>query len=266
MNPDTFRMRPSRVLRKLRAGELASCFKLNLLDGRVAELAAMHGFDSLWLCMEHVPNDWSEIEKQILAARIYDVDTLVRIARGSYSDYIRPLEMNATGIIVPHIMSLEDARHVVHMTRFHPVGRRPVDGGNADGAYCNIAFTDYIAQANRERMVFLQIEDPEPLSELDEIAALPGYDALLFGPGDFSHAIGVPSQVNHPEVEDARRRVAAAARKHGKFAATVGGLADLPRLFEMGYQWVCSGADVLGLNEYCKQMVAGFAQAVPREK
>jgi 4-hydroxy-2-oxoheptanedioate aldolase len=30
-------------------------------------------------------------------------------------------------------MSLEDAENVVRMTRFHPLGRRPVDGGNADG-------------------------------------------------------------------------------------------------------------------------------------
>ena len=34
--------------------------------------------------------------------------------------------------MVPYVMSLEDAKNVVWMTRFHPIGRRPVDGGNAD--------------------------------------------------------------------------------------------------------------------------------------
>ena len=32
-------MRPSRVLRKLRAGKVATCTKLNLADPRVAEIA-----------------------------------------------------------------------------------------------------------------------------------------------------------------------------------------------------------------------------------
>ena len=85
-------MRPSKVLKKLRAGQLATCAKLNLADPRAVEIAAMCGFDCVWVGMEHIPSDWSIIENQIRAAKAYDVDTMVRVARGSYSDYIRPLE------------------------------------------------------------------------------------------------------------------------------------------------------------------------------
>ena len=60
------KMRPSGVLKKLRNGEVVSCFKLNLSCARSAEIAAMSGFDCLWTDMEHVPNDWSVIEKQII--------------------------------------------------------------------------------------------------------------------------------------------------------------------------------------------------------
>jgi len=38
-------MRPSRVLKKLRAGQVATCFKLNLADARAAEIATLAGFD-----------------------------------------------------------------------------------------------------------------------------------------------------------------------------------------------------------------------------
>jgi 4-hydroxy-2-oxoheptanedioate aldolase len=57
-------MRPSRVLARLRAGEVASCFKINLSDPRAVEIAAMSGFDCLWTDMEHVPNGWEAIERQ----------------------------------------------------------------------------------------------------------------------------------------------------------------------------------------------------------
>jgi len=167
-----FSMRRSRVLGKLRAGEVAYCFKLNLADARACEIAARHGFDCIWTCAEHVANDWSVIENQILAAKSYDVDILCRVPRGSYSDHIRPLEMDAAGIMVPHVMGVEDAEKVIRMTRFQPLGRRAADGGNADGFYCNIPFEEYIRQANSERFVVFQIEDPEPLDELEAIAAL----------------------------------------------------------------------------------------------
>lgn len=248
-------MRPSRVLAKLRAGEPAYCIKLNLADSRVAEIAALAGFDCVWTDMEHVPNDWSAIERIIMAVKMHNIDTIVRVPRGSYSDLIRPLEMDASGIMVPHIMSLADARTIVRNTKFYPLGLRPADGGNADGAYCNIAFTDYIRQANEQRFNILQIEDVEPLDELEEIIALPGVDMIFFGPGDFSQSIGAPGQMSHPRIAETRARIAELAVKHGKFAGTVGSVANSAELISMGYRFISVGADVIGLSQYFQQIV-----------
>ena len=251
-------MRKSRVLKKLRDGQIASCIKINLADPRATEIAAMCGFDCVWPDMEHVPNDWVAIENQIRSAKIYDVDTLVRVSKGSYSDFIKPLELDAAGIMVPHLMSLEEAKKIAWQTKFHPVGRRPADGGNADGAYCMVDFNEYIETANKERFVVVQIEDPEPLDELDEIAKVDGIDMILFGPGDFSQGIGAPGQWDHPLIAEARKKVAKAARDNGKFAATIGGPADLQELVDMGYQFISAGADVVGLWSYFKPIVKAF--------
>jgi 4-hydroxy-2-oxoheptanedioate aldolase len=254
-------MRPSRTLRKLRAGEVVSCFKLNLADARAAEIAAQSGFDCIWSDMEHTATDWALVEKQIWAAKSRDVDVMVRVARGGYSDYIRPLELDAAGIMVPHVMSLEDAKSVVRMTRFHPIGRRPIDGGNADGSYTRVDMRDYIEQANRERFVVVQIEDPEPLPDLDAIAALEGIDMLFFGPGDFSHGIGAPGEWDHPKLIETRRRVAEACLAHGKFAGTPGNAGNVGELIEMGYRFIPMGADVVGLCGYCDAQMAALRAA-----
>lgn len=255
-------MRRSRVLQKLRAGEVVNCFKLNLETSRVAEIAAMSGFDCIWADGEHTANDWGALEKQILACKAHDTDTLVRVSRGSYSDYVKPLELDATGIMVPHIMSLADAQNVAYMTRFHPIGRRAVDGGNADGAYCLVDFNDYLEQANRERFVIVQIEDPEPLDELDAIAKVEGIDMIFFGPGDFSHAIGAPGQWDNPLLLDTRRRIADVCAANGKYAGTVGSLANRQELIDMGYQFINIGADVVGLGAYCNQLVSGWQEGL----
>ena len=251
-------MRRSRVLEKLRAGKTASCFKVNLNDPKVSEIVALAGFDCVWLDQEHIGQDWSALASGIWAAKAHDADVMVRVSRGSYSDYIRPLEMDAAGILVPHIMNLEDARKVIKMVRFHPLGRRPVDGGNADGAYGTLDFNEYINQANKQRFVALQIEDPEPLDDLEAIAALEGYDMLFFGPGDFSHGIGAPGEWNHPKLIETRKLVAQMANKHGKYAATVGSLDNLNELIDMGYKFISVGADVVGLSTYCRDLLKGY--------
>ena len=68
-NTGAMNMRPSRVLRKLHEGKVATCVKLNLLDPRVAEIAAMCGVDCIWIDMEHVPTDYATVENMVRAAR-----------------------------------------------------------------------------------------------------------------------------------------------------------------------------------------------------
>ena len=267
MSEATLKMRPSRVLAKMRAGGVAICIKLNLADPRVAEIAGLCGFDCVWPDMEHVPNTLHDIENIVRTAKMLDVDTLVRVPRGSYSDLIHPLEMDAAGIMVPHVMSAEDARKIAWYTRFHPIGRRPMDGGNSDGAYCMIPTDEYIKQANEQRFVIVQIEDPEPLDELEEIAQIEGIDMLLFGAGDFSQGIGAPGQFDHPKIKETRKRVAQVARKHGKFAGALGGPQNFKEFVDMGYQFISIGADVVGLGIYFRELISsigGPSQAFPK--
>jgi 4-hydroxy-2-oxoheptanedioate aldolase len=236
--------RKSRLLSKLRAGEYPTTMKLNLSDPRVTEIAGLSGVDAVWMCNEHVPNDWIGLENQI------------RVSRGSYSDYIRPFEADATGIIVPHVSTAAEAKQIVEWVRFYPVGKRALDGGNADAMYCDLPIEEYIAHSNSERIVILQIESPEALENVEAIAAVPGFDGLLFGPGDFSHRIGKVGKLDDPQVVAARKRVAAAAVKNGKYAMTAGLIGPFADLVAEGYRIFNAGADVVGLGAFFKQRVA----------
>lgn len=251
-------VRPSRLLRKLRDGQSPTCLKLNLADPRVVEMAGLSGADAVWLCNEHVPNDWLNIEHMTRAARIYDMDCIVRVSKGSYSEYVKPFEGGATGIMVPHVTTADEARHIVGMTRFQPLGRRPIDGGNIDGKFCQISTADYIVQCNREQFIILQIESPEALENVEQIAAVPGFDGLLFGAGDFSHLIGKAGQVGCAETAAARKRVATVARANGKFAMTPGLIAPWEEQAAEGYNVFNLGADVIGLGDYFRSKVAEF--------
>ena len=258
-------MRKSRVLAKMRKGETAISMKLNLTCARGAEIAAMCGCDCIWIDMEHCPATYQTVEEIIRAAKIYDVDVLTRVARGSYNDLIRPLEADSAGIMVPHLMSLKEAKEIVYYTKFHPIGRRPLDGGNADGKFCMVPGADYMKQANEERFVVVQIEDPEPLEDLEEICKLPGIDMIFFGPADFTQGIGAPLDFGNKKVSETRELIAKTAKKYGKFAGTTGSADNIKELSEMGYDFVNIGSDVTYLAPCYQNDVAAAKKSLGQD-
>ena len=107
---------------------------------------------------------------------------------------------------------------------------------------------------NANRLVIVQIEDPEPLSELDKICQLDGIDMIFFGPGDFSHAIGCPAEFDNPEITRVRKLVVETAHKYGKFAGTVS-VPSLAQCYEEGYDFVNCGADVAAISSNCSSII-----------
>ena len=194
-------MRNSRVLKIMREGGVAISTKCNLDDPRSAMIGAAGGFDCVWIDLEHTPLNINKVEEFARAVSLFDVDLLTRVRKGCYSDYVNPLESDSTGIMIPHLMSLEEAKRIVYYTKFHPIGRRPIDGGNADNLFGIGDMQEYVSKANSERFNVVQIEDPEPLDELEEICALPGIDMIFFGPADFSQGIGDPLNFSNKNLE-----------------------------------------------------------------
>ncbi len=76
-------MRKSRVLNKIRNGQIASCFKVNVKDAQVSEIVALSGFDCVWVDLEHIGQDWSVVASHVWATKAHDVDLIVRVPRGS---------------------------------------------------------------------------------------------------------------------------------------------------------------------------------------
>ena len=253
--------RKNRIIEKLKANQLVTSLKVNCTDSIPVEIACMCGVDCIWLDMEHCAADYNEIGKQILAAKAHGAEVIVRTPRGAYSNVTRPLELDASGVMVPHVMGLEDAKQVVYDTKFHPIGRRPIDGGNADGKYGLLSVEDYIRYSNEEKLTIIQIEDIEALEQVEEIAKLEGIDMLFFGPADFSQSIGEPTNIGNERTLAAKRKVAEVARANGKFAGTVGDPSNVKQLYDMGYRFINLGADVDGLCMYFADVMEKTKQA-----
>jgi len=231
---------------------------MNTLDPVIADMIGLIGFDCLWLCNEHTGIDWDRLGHLIRTAQVNDLDTMIRTDKGAYPDFIRPLEAGATSLMVPHCMSGAEARAIGQATRFQPLGRRALDSGNVDGHYCLIPLAEYLQKANENTFIVVQIEDPEALDQIDEIVAAPGVDVVFVGPADLSHGLGVPGQFQDRRVQKAIEDVADACRKHGKHWGLPVSPETAPKLMEMGARFLASGADVLGLGAYLRDLRGRF--------
>ena len=258
-------MRRSKVLEKLRAGKAALLGNISLSPSPLAvEIAARCGIDGLWIDMEHRPFTQREVATVIAAARAADIDAMPRIRKGEgYTSFFRPLEDGASGIMVPHVATPDEARWTVRNAKFPPVGRRGMERmmPDADLGFCDPM--EYVAHANRETFVVIQIEDAEALDRLGEIAAVEGVDCLFVGPADLSFSLGCPLQFDAPAYQEAERAIAAAAKAAGKWwGRPVANAEAAARYAEKGARFFAMGGDYTLLKAGFERVRKEFDEAV----
>src|SRR5581483_5872717 len=80
-------------------------------------------------------------------------------------------------------------------------------GGRGIGAWraarYGANFQDYLARANDDAAVIIQIEHIEAVRNVEAIAGVPGVDALMIGPSDLSGSFGKPGKYDDADVQAA---------------------------------------------------------------
>ena len=192
------------------------CAMGQLRDPKLVEMIANSGnYQAIWFDQEHAGWTSKDIEDGTRAARASGIQTFVRLPVTDYSAAMRPLEAGADGVMASMVRSADEVVNLVRWSRFHPEGLRGVNGTGVDGNYGTYGGADYFAAANQKTMVAAQVECVEALNEVEKMAAVPGLDMLFIGPADLSQSLGIPGQWDPPEMRQATKRVAKAAKEHG---------------------------------------------------
>lgn len=236
-------MSPSFVRQKLARGETVLTAKACYADPELVELVASSGFDAVWLCLEHKRPDPAVVYSLIQACRLGGADALVRVKPANYTDVLWLLESGARGLMLPRVRTVEEVREVVAAMKFFPGGRRGADVIHADSDLGRMPLAEYIADANRNTFLVVQVEEPEVVPHLDAIAALPGVDALFVGPADLSLGLGQTELLNGPAVAAVVEEVAAVCARHGKRAGLPCAADQVGKYRALGYSWFNVSSD-----------------------
>ena len=229
---------------------------LNLGSAVTAEIVALAGFDWVLIDLEHGAGGEQDVIAQLQAIAATPTAALVRVESHDKRRIHRVLDMGAEGAICPHIDDALQAREAVDGIRYPPHGSRGVakmvraTGFGKD-------FNAYYAQSNDGILGVMQVESPEALLHLDEIAAMDGVDVLFIGPADLSMSLGIFGQFDHPLFVDAVNATIAAAERAGKATGILlFNPDDYARYFELGIRMIACGADATFVAEGSRTMAS----------
>jgi 2-dehydro-3-deoxyglucarate aldolase len=239
--------------KRLQQGELVLGTILSLNSPAVAEILSQIGFDWLFIDAEHSTLDPHDL--QVLFQATGDaIPCVVRIPALDEIAVKKTLDAGAAGLLVPQVHDAEQVEQLVKWGRYYPAGSRGLGFGRAQGYGLNVG--EYLEKANDDILLSVQAESAEAVKNIESIVKVPGLDAVLIGPYDLSASMGLPGQVNHPDVQAAIRHAARACFEAGMPVGIFGLSAAAVRPYiEQGFCFVVCGVDTILLGNAARQLL-----------
>jgi 2-dehydro-3-deoxyglucarate aldolase/4-hydroxy-2-oxoheptanedioate aldolase len=243
---------------RMKSGKKMSAAWLLAGSNITAEVVAGAGFDVAVIDLEHGHGDLSCLVPQIQAMQAYPIVPFVRAQWNDFVQIKRILDAGAGGLFVPYVNTRKEAEAAVAAALYPPAGVRGM-AGNTRAAHFDDNPKEYLRRANEEISVFIQVETPEAIANLDAILEIERLDGIVIGPMDLSTNMGHFADPGVPEVQSAIREIEAKTLAAGKFLSTISsGWADTAEKYRRGYSLVMAMADTVTLGEAGREIVSSF--------
>ena len=214
----------------------------------ICEVLGRSDLDVICIDAEHSPFDRGDINDCVLALNHVGKPSLVRIPANRPEHILNALDCGATGILVPHVITGDDADTLAGNAHFG--SGRGYAGSTRAAGYGARKMAEHKVKSAETTTVIAQIEDAEALNNLDEILSTESIDAFFIGRADLSVSLGAESP-NEPQVIEAVEMI---CRKGKEAGATIGmftaDLSELPK-------WRAAGASLFLLGSDHGFMLSG---------
>jgi len=201
-----------RIRQALREGRPTIGSWMQIPHSSIAEVMGQAGYEWVAVDLEHGAMGVHELPDLCRALELGGTLPLARIAQGHTKDCKQALDAGAGGVIVPMVESAEQLRRVCNACRWPPTGMRGVGFSRANlfGKH----FDAYVQEAQAPLIVAM-IEHVRAIAQLADILAVPGLDAIMVGPYDFSASMGLTGRFDHADFVAAMEQIRTLARERG---------------------------------------------------
>ena len=244
----------NRLRTLLREGGVAVGAWVGMASIEVSEILANAGFDFLIYDMEHSPLSFETVSHLMAAAGSSQVTPLLRVAWNDPVLAKRGLDIGAHGVVFPWVNTAEEATRAVQACKYPPDGIRGLAVRRA--SRYGLDSKEYLATANSEIMVIVQIETLEAVQHAEAILSAKGVDAYFVGPSDLSASMGLLGQPEAPAVLAAIEKVL----EIGKNLRIPGGVQ--PTSVEAANRWIESGFQLIPVGADSSLLMGAAREAI----
>ena len=201
---------------KLTAKEvLRGMFLSEIAAPNLMRLMQAAGVDFTIVDCEHGYFDFSQVAAIAAVGNGIGFPVIVRVPHISRDCIQKYLDAGVDGLLVPMLETEEQARELVRLGKYAPLGARGISTMRPHSNYNPGKLTDYMQKANDRVMLFAQIETAKGVGNIDKICAVNGLDGVFIGPNDLACDLGHTGDFNTPDMEAAIGTVLNAANVHG---------------------------------------------------
>jgi len=231
----------------------------------VADAIAATGIDFLVIDGEHGPIGFETAQGMAIACESRGVSPIIRVGGVIEAEILRALDVGAHGIHVPNVTTAEDARRVVGFAKYAPDGERGFSPFTRAGGYSAANAQRLTREANQNTLICIHVEGEEAVEHVDSFIEIDGIDIVFVGLYDLSKAMGLPGQVDHPEVLARLENCIGAIRSAGKVPGTIANTpAQMRTMLGYGVRYLTYSVDCEMLSRPYREAAMRFFEATGR--
>lgn len=230
-----------------------------------ADVISAAGVDFIVIDGEHGPIGFETAQAMVMACESRGVSPVIRVGGVIEAEILRALDVGAHAIHVPNVKSAEDARRIVRFAKYPPMGDRGFSPFTRAGGYSGDNSARLTSEANSNTLICLHVEGQDAVERIDSFLEVDGIDIVFVGLYDLSKSMGLPGQVDHPDVLAQLRTSVDAIRRAGKIPGTIANNPEqMALMLGLGIRYLTYSVDCDMLRRTYRDAVAGFAAATGR--
>lgn len=236
---------------KLRNGDIVFGPWCVIPSAAVMNITASAGFDFAIIDLEHGATSFETAEDMARAATSVGCHPIIRLGSIHEESILKSLDIGVEGVITAHVESGADARTAVECCKYFPLGKRGFSPFTRAGGYSGGEIARHAEIQNDNTLVGVILEGKKGIEALDDVLQTEHLDLIYIGAYDLSQALGVPGQVNHPEVraymETCIKKIRNAGIAPGGYVARTE--ADIRWMVDIGMQFITYLPDCAAIHQ-----------------
>jgi 2-keto-3-deoxy-L-rhamnonate aldolase RhmA len=253
--------RAMNLKKRLFNGEVTSGIWITLPCPSSCEIISKVGFDWVIVDTEHNSFNPETLLHIAMAFSSSDTSLLMRIPEKTEAYVKQALDTGWDGIIFPQTNTLDDARRVVSLCKYPPIGKRGY-GPSRVGNY-GIDEDEYVKSANNSVICLIQIENISGAEQIDDIVQVTGIDGIMVGPNDMSSSTDKFRDKTNPVLIEALNKIRTTVQTAGlPFNMGGGDTSDMDKMLAMGCQMIFLGTDSDYLQMTAQNSISMFKEAL----